>query len=211
MCSHYEAPAGEKLQTIFGGGQQLEIKLDLWPGYIGPFVRNVQGEEGELEKEVMAGVFGLLPHWAKDKKLARNTYNAKSETVAQKPSFRSAWKKAQHCIIPAVAIYEPDWRSGKPISTRITRTDGGLMAIAGLYESWRGDDGELVNSYTMLTISADKHPLMENFHRPTKAKRMITILPNGLIEDWLNAPAEQSNEFLRQYPADRLQAEVVGD
>ncbi|KPW36306.1 Orf14 [Pseudomonas coronafaciens pv. atropurpurea] len=52
-------------------------------------------------------------------------------------SFRHAWRHAQHCIIPAVAIYEPDWRSGKTVVTRIARADGELLGIAGLWEQWR--------------------------------------------------------------------------
>ncbi|EGH18803.1 hypothetical protein Pgy4_38171, partial [Pseudomonas savastanoi pv. glycinea str. race 4] len=50
---------------------------------------------------------------------------------AEKPSFRHAWRHAQHCIIPEVAIYEPDWRSGKAVATRIARADGELLGIAG--------------------------------------------------------------------------------
>ena len=62
------------------------------------------------------------------------TVHARSETASVKRSFREAWKKAQHCIIPAVAIYEPDWRTGKAIPTRISRADGRLLGIAGLWE-----------------------------------------------------------------------------
>ena len=50
------------------------------------------------------------------------------------PSFRNAWKDSQHYIIPAAAIYEPDWRSGKAIATRITRSDGEPVGIAGFWE-----------------------------------------------------------------------------
>ena len=64
------------------------------------------------------GRVGLIPHWAKDTEISRQTYNARSETVDEKPSFRDAWRRAQHCIIPADWIYEPDWRSGKAVPRR---------------------------------------------------------------------------------------------
>ncbi len=64
-----------------------------------------------------------MPRWAADATITRYTYNARSESVASKPSFREAWRRAQHCIIPAEAFYEPDRRTGKPIPTRIARAD----------------------------------------------------------------------------------------
>ena len=70
-------------------------------------------------REALVGRFGLIPHWSKDDKISRHTYNARAETVMEKPSFRDAWQKAQDCIISAQAIYEADWRIGKAIATRI--------------------------------------------------------------------------------------------
>lgn len=199
MCSHYEAPDAARIEQAFGIPGPADAQLELWPGYQGPFLRL---EKGELH--AAKGIFGLLPHWAKDVTLARNTYNARSETVATKPSYRSAWRDARHCIIPAVAIYEPDWRSGRPVPARITRSDGGLLLIAGLWERWHDPAGELVHSYTMLTVNADDHPLMNQYHRPDKEKRMVVILPSGSAQDWLKASVNESDDFLRQYPADRL-------
>ncbi|MGI0646832.1 SOS response-associated peptidase [Pseudomonas aeruginosa] len=209
MCSHYEAPTPSQLLDAFGVAPDGQYKLDLWPGYSGPFIRNRVGDvdEGDDLAEALVGVFGLLPHWAKDQKLARRTYNARSETVGELPSFRSAWSKARHCIIPAAAIYEPDWRSGKAVPTRISRKDGRLLGIAGLWEELLDGNGDVVHSFTMLTINADDHPLMSQFHRPGDERRMVVILPAGAQRDWLSATAEQSRDFLGQYPADRLVAE----
>lgn len=207
MCSHYEAPTADHLADAFGSEDPLSFQLDLWPGYKGAFVRAAE-EELDNEFELLPGIFGLLPAWAKDQKLARHTYNARTETVAEKPSFRNAWRKAQHCIIPAAAIYEPDWRSGKSVPTRFTRTDGGMMCIAGLWEQWTDPAGQIVHSYTMLTINADEHPLFRHYHRPEDEKRMVVILPNGVIRDWLKTSPANSMGFMRQYPADRLKAEA---
>jgi len=209
MCSHYEAPTPGQLADAFGIEGDPQGKLDLWPGYIGPFLRrSVQefDEEGEgAPMELLSGSFGLIPGWSKDTKIARRTYNARSETVAEKPSFRNAWRRAQHCLIPASAIYEPDWRTGKAVPTRITRADGEVMCIAGLWEQWR-DPGtqQILHSYTMLTVNADSHEFMSNYHKPQDEKRMVVILPRGLYRDWLEAPTEASPDFMARYPADRL-------
>jgi len=210
MCSRYEAPTHQQLIEAFQVAPDEPTQTELWPTYVGPFIRNAGEEldEGAPTFQAHSGIFGLLPFWAKDTKLARRTYNARSETASQKPSFRGAWKSAQHCIIPAVSIYEPDWRSGKAIPTRITRADGGLMSIAGLWERWTDPAGAEVFSFSMLTVNADDHPLMRQYHRPNDEKRMVVILPNGAINDWLNSPPEHSMEFMRQYPADRLVAEA---
>ncbi len=212
MCSHYQLIQDrERHLRAFGVPPPPHPYVeDLWPGSTGVFLRRPReadsGDEAVPACESLAGVFGLLPHWAKDEKLARHTYNARSETVHEKPSFRDAWKRVQHCIIPADAIFEPDWRSGRAVATRITRTDGEPMGIAGLWSSWRAPSGEQVHSYTMLTINADAHALMRNFHRPGDEKRMVVILAEGSYDDWLQASAEQARAFLNPYPAERLAA-----
>lgn len=134
------------------------------------------GDEAVLEREALAGSFGLIPHWAKDTKIARHTYNARSETVAEKPSFREAWKRAHHCIIPAETLFEPDWRSGKAVPTRIGNTSGEPLGIAGLWSTWKDPKGQTLHSFTMLTINADEHPLMNQFHKPNDEKRMIVTV-----------------------------------
>ena len=162
------------------------------------------GDEAVPDREALPGVFGLIPAWAKDDKFARRTFNARSETVATLPSFRDAWRKGHRCIIRAEAIYEPDWRSGKAIATRIGRGDGQPMGLAGLWSAWKSPSGGWLQSYTMLTINADEHPLMRNFHKPGDEKRMVVILPEAAYDDWLKAPVDRSMEFIRQYPAERL-------
>ncbi|MHD0644846.1 SOS response-associated peptidase [Pseudomonas aeruginosa] len=210
MCSRYEPASQDQIKIAFGVEFDAPYRGDLNPGYEGPFVRAAQAsdeEEPSPSVEVLLGKFGLLPFWSKTSKLPKSTFNARSETVAEKPSFRNAWKRAQHCIIPAAAIYEPDWRSGSHIPTRITRADGEPMGIAGIWERWIDKDKNEVLSFSMLTINADDHVLMKNYHRPGDEKRMVVILPAGSYQDWLHSTPEHSREFLRQYPADRLAAE----
>jgi putative SOS response-associated peptidase YedK len=215
MCSHYQGiKAQERFQRFFGvSAPAHEGKIDLWPGYLGSFIRRHPhadaGDEAVPPTEALNGLFGLVPHWAKDLKIARNTYNARSETVAEKPSFRDAWRRAQHCIIPAEAFFEPDWRSGKAVATCIQRADGQPMGIAGLWTSWRSPTGETLHSYTMLTISAEAHALMQQFHKPADEKRMVVILQPDQYAAWLSATAANSPDFLQAYPAEQLQASSV--
>ena len=215
MCSHYQAlRERSRFERFFGVSDIPEgAKHDLWPGYMGLFIRPHPhagiGDDAVPEKEVLLGSFGMVPAWAKDLKIARHTYNARSETVATKPSFRDAWEKAQHCIIPAEFIVEPDWRSGKAVKTRIRRADGQPMGIAGLWAWWKLDQGDSTFSYTMLTINADTHPLMRNFHKPEDEKRMVVVLPEEHYACWLNGKASESRGLLEQYPADGLIAETL--
>jgi putative SOS response-associated peptidase YedK len=211
MCSHYQAlKEREKFMRHFGVTPPPEGgKLDLWPGYLGPFIRRHPhadvGDDAVPPTEAMNGLFGLVPHWSTDTKITKSTYNCRSETAAVKPSFRDAYKRNQRCIIPADAIYEPDWRSGKAIATRIEGTDGEPLGIAGLWSSWKASSGEWVMSYTMLTINAQEHPLMKQFHKPADEKRMVVILAPKSYQDWLN-PELDIGVFLRPYPAQRLVA-----
>jgi putative SOS response-associated peptidase YedK len=117
--------------------------------------------------QVETGNFGLIPFWAKDDSIAKRTYNARSETVAEKPAFRDAWKKAQHCIIPATAIYEPDWCSGKAVPTRITRTDGELLDIAGLHKRRKAPDGNYSYSDESLSQVHWKYEVSQHVRFPT--------------------------------------------
>ena len=123
MCSHYQAiKERERYFRHFGVQPPVDMgKHDVWPYYASTFIRRPKeadldtGDEAVPEREALSGLFGLIPHWATDANIGRQTYNARSETVASKPSFREAWKNAQHCIIPAEAILSPIDAAAKPL------------------------------------------------------------------------------------------------
>jgi putative SOS response-associated peptidase YedK len=214
MCAHYEAPDLYSYPDFFKAPAPKGLfRRDIWPGYESAFIRRPReadaGDEAVLDREAVRGIFGLVPHWSKDLKGAKRTYNARSETVAEKPSFRDAWRAGQHCIIPAAAIYEPDWRIGKAVPTRISHNDGEPLGIAGLWASWRSPEGDTIQSFTMLTINADNHDLMKNYHRPTDEKRMVVIVPRGAYDDWLDAAPGASLQNMQPYPAERLIASAA--
>ena len=171
------------------------------------------GDVAVPDMELVPAHFGLLPGFAKDIKYGLRTYNARSETVGNLASFKTAWTKSRHCIVPAEAIYEPDWRTGKHIPTKISRADGETMGIAGLWSPWKSPEGQWVNSFTMLTIHADDHPIFKELHRPDikrpadkQDKPMVVILNEDAYDAWLDAPPEASMDFMRQYPREKLVA-----
>ena len=213
MCSHYQAvKEREKFLKQFGVEPPAQSgKLDMWPSYEGLFLRRHPnadvGDEAVPALEALNGLFGLVPHWATDTTITKSTYNCRSETASQKPSFRDAYKRNQRCIIPAEAIYEPDWRSGKAIATRIEHVSGDLLGIAGLWSSWKNPKNGWVHSFTMLTINADAHPLMNRFHKPTDEKRMVAVLPQQHYDAWLDT-RNPIMDFKVPFDAEQLQAVV---
>lgn len=202
MCADFTPCSKWKIEDNFGvRSSQLEFPPETWPGYMAPILRG--SPEAPAELEIAPAMFGMVPHWA-DHKLARQTYNARTETVASKPSFRSAWKRKQFCIIPAANFFEPNYETGKPVRWRIERTDGAPVAIAGIWEYRTADQ---LLSFSMLTINADGHPLMQRFHKPDDEKRMVMILDPDQYEGWLDGSLMTEQDVYRQYPADLLVAQ----
>ena len=132
--------------------------------------------------------------------LARCTYNARSETVGQLPSFRNAWRSRQLAVIPVEAIFEPNYESGRAVRWRIERKYGGPFGLAGIWEQRHGEDGTVQRSFSILTINADEHPLMSAFHAPGKEKRSVVVLADDDWSAWLEAREEDEvRGFLRPF------------
>ena len=144
--------------------------------------------------------FSAVPAWT--------PYNARTETVATKPSFRNAFKRGQFCVVPADAIFEPSYETGKAERFQIASADGAPLGIAGIWEyKAEGDNGLPLLSFSMLTINADAHPLMNRFHKPTDEKRMLVFLRPDQYDSWLHCPVEEAAEFFAPYPAEQLVAQ----
>lgn len=131
-----------------------------------------------------------------------STFNARDDRVANAFTFRNAWRRAQHCVIPADAVFKPDWRSGKAVATRFTRADGAPLGVAGLWSRGKDENGEIVETYTMLTVNADDHPLFRHYHRRGEEKRMVVLLPDEAHDEWLDADPDQAIGMLRGAPAE---------
>ncbi|WP_416545480.1 SOS response-associated peptidase [Limnohabitans sp. DCL3] len=165
-----------------------------------------------LVLELAQGQFGLVPTWVKSASDARlrSTKLAvtRYETMSTATATRETWLKGQRCIIPMQAFLEDDWRSRKPVPTRIARVDGKPMGVAGLWERWT-QDGEEITSFTLLTVNANSHALMNRYGQNGNEKRMPAILNEGAWSAWLTAPLDKAREFMRAYPANLLLANPV--
>jgi putative SOS response-associated peptidase YedK len=200
MCATYETAPREQIADFWKvDPREYEFKPVIYPGYMAPIIRPI-GDQ----LEVVSAMFGMVPYWAKDTKIARNTYNSRSETTAEKPSFRNAWKRAQFCIIPAATIYEPCYETGKAVQWGIKSVDGAPFGIAGIWDVKHGEP-DLV-SFSMLTINADGDPLMQRFHKPEDEKRMVVILRPDQYDEWLQCPMDAAPEYFQRYPAEKMVA-----
>ena len=205
MCADYNPARNYYLERLMPGRHTVSTPSlsygEVFPGGVAPFLSNVRPTEW------LPGMFGMVPHWGDPKKLSRMTYNARSETVAEKPSFRNAWKQRQFALIPVESFYEPNYESGKPVRWRIERADGEPFALAGIWERRMGDEGPAHWSFSMLTVNADAHPLMQRFHKPGDEKRSVVVLEQYDLEAWLNARTEaEARSFLRTFDAEMMVA-----
>lgn len=207
MCANYTPSTRRQLEQHFGvAPPDSEYKAESFPGYMAPFIRTPGASSVRGDRSCALGMFGMVPSWA-EPRLARQTYNARSETAATKPSFRAAYKRGQFCIIPVASFYEPSYESGRPERYEIAAADGAPLGIAGLWEyKPPAGEGLPLLSFSMLTVNADGHPLMQRFHKPDDEKRMVVILHPDQYDDWLHCAPEQSGAFLVRYPAELLVA-----
>ena len=200
MCANYHPVTRmDRMLTFFGVEREAgELPPEVFPTGLAPFVR--LAESGSGNKVLEAGAFGLLPFFAKEVAYGRRTYNARSETVAKLPSFRDAWKRGQRCIVPAEAIFEPSYETGRAVRWRISQHADIPMGIAGIYTRWKHPEtGELMFSFAMLTVNADDHPVMKRFHKPGDEKRMVVILDPSEYDRWLACSLEEAPSFLTQW------------
>ncbi|MET0310432.1 MAG: SOS response-associated peptidase family protein [Burkholderiaceae bacterium] len=199
MCSNYRPVTdSDRLLRYFGVVREKhEEPVDCWPTGLAPFIR--LSHDGSGFKQIAEGHFGLVPGFQTELAAGRRTYNARTETVARLPSFREAWRKGWRCIIPAEAIYEPSYESGKAVRWRISLPVNEPMGIAGIYAPWTDPHGIERLTFAMLTVNADGHPVMQRFHKPGEEKRMVVILDPKDFEEWLTCSVEEAPKYFTQW------------
>jgi putative SOS response-associated peptidase YedK len=163
-------------------------------------VATVLSENGKRKLEMLR--WGLIPSWADDPEIGNKMINARAETVAEKPSYRKAFKKSR-CLILADGFYE--WQktdSGKqPFHIRMK--DGAPFAFAGLWESW--DKGDGIRSCTIITT--DANDLVGEVHN-----RMPVILHPEDHEMWLDPDFDEREpltSLLKPFPAEAMETYMV--
>lgn len=207
MCANYRPSTRDQLQQHFGvAAPDSEYQAEAFPGSMAPLIRLPRADALAGDRACALGMFGLVPHWA-DTRLARQTYNARTETAAAKPSFRHAYRHRQFCIVPLSSFYEPSYESGKAERFEIADAEGAPLGVAGIWEYRPAlEKGLPLLSFSMLTINADGHPLMQRFHKPGDEKRMLVILRPEQYDEWLTCAVEDAPRFFVRYPAERLLA-----
>ncbi|HWD95592.1 MAG TPA: SOS response-associated peptidase [Acidimicrobiales bacterium] len=147
--------------------------------------------------------WGLVPSWSKDPSVGNRLFNARGETVTEKPSFRNAFAK-RPCAIPVDGFYEWDHRPGRNRQPHyFTRVDEAPLVFAGLYEFWRDDtlaNAELLATCTIITTTPSED--MDELH-----DRMPVVLNPDDVETWINANVHRPDErqlLLRPAPAGTL-------
>ena len=193
MCGRYSITTPlEAMRGLFDfeGTPNLAPRYNVAPSQSVPIVRR---REDEAVREIVQVRWGLVPGWAKDLSISAKLINARAETVAEKPSFRSAFKR-RRCLVPADGFYEWRRESEAKQPYRIARADGGVFAFAGLWERWEAPEGETVESCTILTTQANA--ALAPIHG-----RMPVVLEPGAYGPWLDPAAEPERLHALLVPA----------
>lgn len=195
MCGRYALKAKpEELIKLFG----LDECADLKPRYNIPPGTDIaairQSPEG---KRVLHNLrWGLVPHWAKDPSIGNKLNNARGESVAEKPSFRDAFRR-RRCLIPADGFYE--WKAEGKVKQPYYISLPETFAMGGLWESWKSPDGEILRTCCIITTGPNS--VMEPIH-----DRMPVIIAPEDWQRWLSGPAEDIQELIRPFAPDVMQA-----
>ena len=200
MCGRYvyAAQRDENRRAFpqFVFSDEMPKRYNIAPG------QNITAIANTHEPRADTFKWGLIPAWAKDHKIGNRLINARGETLAEKPSFRTAYKK-QRCLIPATGFYE--WRRNGRTKTpmHIAFKSGAPFAFAGLWDVWHAPTGERIQSCTIITT--EPNDLMAAIHN-----RMPVILPADAYDAWL-APEERTDlrELLVPYTAREMIAHPV--
>ncbi|PRZ42079.1 putative SOS response-associated peptidase YedK [Paraburkholderia fungorum] len=227
MCVNYVPTRRSRYAEHF----QTELPFGEWPDetyrdYPAPIIR--RGADGG--RESLVGTFGMKPR----KRIPPHvrdfdTMNARSETVGSKPNFAKFWSACQFCLVPAESVFEPRYPplpdldvpnrdelikavlKQKSERWAISLADGAPLAVAGLWRAWDEPEGGISHSFTMLTVNADQHPLLRQFHKHLKPdgtpneKRGVVILRPDQYDDWLACrDPEVARTFLSLLPPESL-------
>lgn len=180
--------------------ENWEPSYNIAPTQLVPVVANTP----ELQIDFFR--WGLIPSWAKDPSIGNRMINARSETIAEKPSFRTAFRK-RRCVMLVDGFYEwrkePDGKNKTPIHVKMKT--GEPFLFAGLWEKWKSPEDDLIRSCTIITTTPND--LMGRFHH-----RMPVILPRDAQQTWLDPEPRAPQDLLpllRPYPPEEMVAYPV--
>jgi putative SOS response-associated peptidase YedK len=197
MCGRYDLsdnPAAIKAKFKVVVVPDFAANPDLRPTNTAPVVRLAHGS---MQREVALLRWGLVPSWAKELKFGVRCINARAETLATTPSFRTAYRK-RRCLVPLNAFFEWSGEPGHKIKWRIGLKDEPLFALAGLWEWWKDPATERgIETYTIVTTRAND--LIAQIHN-----RMPVVIAERDYDRWLDAE-DPASDLLEPLPDDALQ------
>jgi putative SOS response-associated peptidase YedK len=202
MCGRFSLHANPEVIALafeLGLMPELEAHYNIAPSAKVLVVR------ADREKGRIADLYrwGLIPGWAKDPAIGNKLANARGETVAEKPSFRNAFRRGR-CLIPASGFYEWQGVKGRKQPYYIYPRDRELFGIAGITELWQGPDGPV---HTCAIITTEANDLMKNIH-----DRMPVILRPEDYAAWLasdNQATAELQQLIKPCPAAMMAAHPV--
>lgn len=194
MCGRFTLAASANTlaeQFALPVPRDLRPRYNIAPGT--PILAVRQGADGRRQWSRFR--WGLVPSWAKDPSMGHRLINARAETVAEKPAFRAAFRR-RRCLVPADGFFEWRAENGRKQPYYFDVGASRPVAIAGLWESWRGADGAVLESCVLLTTQANS--LVSPIH-----PRMPVILPADVYSAWLD-PDAAAQPPLVAYPPERM-------
>lgn len=213
MCNLYQmTPKGAAERAIAEAGRVL-VGADWEPKTVGPFQDGVfLVPAGARDLTAVVGQWGMIRPGQPARKPEKRyqTNNARVESIAEKPTFRQAWRKDQRCLIPADWYQEPNWETGKNTWWRLIRADGAPWFLAGIWSEWTdAETGEVVPNFTAITCNCDDHPLLGRLHKPDpkrpadqQDKRSLVHIDTGDWDQWLNGTKEDALQLIEPQPAE---------
>ena len=160
----------------------LRSRYNIAPSQQVPIIR-----DADTSREMVMAKWGLVPHWSKEAKTMYSTINARIESVAEKPAYRTPFKH-RRCLIPADGFYEWKVVDGRKAPHHIRMRDGDVFALAGLWDRWE-DDGESLESCSILVMPAND--VMKSLH-----ERMPVIIAPAHHDLWLDPRVTDKAEIM---------------
>jgi len=209
MCYRYSVPGPDVVKKTFqvkiGDSFEKRYHVGAFENVKLPVITNENPQQVDLFS------WGLIPFWVKDEKTAKEirerTVNARSETIFEKPAFRSSAGK-RHCLVIADGFFEWRYYQGKNYPYYIKLKDREVFAIAGLWDCWNNKEtDEKTYSYTIITT--DANPLMAKIHN--KKKRMPAILNREDEQKWISntITKEESMKILQPFDEKAMDAYTI--
>ena len=141
--------------------------------------------------------WGLIPFWAKDISIGNKMINARAETINEKPSFKTSFRR-RRCLVLSDGFYEWEKSGKEKLPYRILRKDDNMFAMAGLWETWKDAEEKEIHSFTIVTTSANS--LVGELHN-----RMPVILMPEDEKLWLSEYDEKKHlDLLKPFPSELI-------